>query len=382
MDEVCSYVSLKETKTVKKYNQLNNQLQEIINNKKNAIIKQNFKQASIYKTDENKILNEINELELNLYNKNTIKKIKKEDLAKVIQQKTKIPIFEILNENEKIINNIYQNLKQNIIGQDKIINNLMNITKRIKLGFKEDNKCYSMLFCGPSGVGKTSLAKIFGKNMVGDNIIRLDMTEYIEPHSVSKIIGSPPGYIGYQDNTNILEEIKNKPYSLLILDEIEKAHPNVINLFLQILDNGKIKDSKGNIVRFDNVIIIMTSNIGFNDINIGFNKNDSKVITKLKENFSIPFINRIDNILIFDELTQDNILSLIEQKIFKIKRKYLKNIDLKIDKKVYDEILKECNYKEFGARKIDKIIKDKIETQIIDKIINQNTKIHIEELIH
>ena len=382
MDEVCSYVSLKETKTVKKYNQLNNQLQEIINNKKNAIIKQNFKQASIYKTDENKILNEINELELNLYNKNTIKKIKKEDLAKVIQQKTKIPIFEILNENEKIINNIYQNLKQNIIGQDKIINNLMNITKRIKLGFKEDNKCYSMLFCGPSGVGKTSLAKIFGENMVGDNIIRLDMTEYIEPHSVSKIIGSPPGYIGYQDNTNILEEIKNKPYSLLILDEIEKAHPNVINLFLQILDNGKIKDSKGNIVRFDNVIIIMTSNIGFNDINIGFNKNESKVITKLKENFSIPFINRIDNILIFDELTQDNILSLIEQKIFKIKRKYLKNIDLKIDKKVYDEILKECNYKEFGARKIDKIIKDKIETQIIDKIINQNTKIHIEELIH
>jgi len=382
MDEVCSYVSLKETKTLKKYNQLNNQLQEIINNKKNAIIKQNFKQASIYKTDENKILNEINELELNLYNKNTIKKIKKEDLAKVIQQKTKIPIFEILNENEKIINNIYQNLKQNIIGQDKIINNLMNITKRIKLGFKEDNKCYSMLFCGPSGVGKTSLAKIFGENMVGDNIIRLDMTEYIEPHSVSKIIGSPPGYIGYQDNTNILEEIKNKPYSLLILDEIEKAHPNVINLFLQILDNGKIKDSKGNIVRFDNVIIIMTSNIGFNDINIGFNKNESKVITKLKENFSIPFINRIDNILIFDELTQDNILSLIEQKIFKIKRKYLKNIDLKIDKKVYDEILKECNYKEFGARKIDKIIKDKIETQIIDKIINQNTKIHIEELIH
>jgi len=382
LDEVCSYVSLKETKTLKKYNQMNKDLQEIINKKKEAIIKNNFKKASTYKISENKLMNEINELELTFYNKKQHKKVTKEDVAKVVEQKTKIPVYELLNEKEKIINNIYQNLKENIIGQDKIISDLMAITKRIKLGFKDENKCYSMLFCGPSGVGKTSLATIFGKNMVGENIIRLDMTEYIEPHSVSKIIGSPPGYVGYQDNTNILEEIKNKPYSLLILDEIEKAHPNIINLFLQILDNGKIKDSKGNIVRFDNVIIIMTSNIGFNKENIGFNKNENKIITKLKETFSIPFINRIDNILIFDELKKENILNLIEQKIFNIKRKYLKNIDLKIDKKVYEEIIKESNYQEFGARKIDKIIKDKIETQIIDKIINQNKKIHIEELIH
>lgn len=382
LDEVCSYVSLKETKQIKKYNQLNKELQEIINKKKEYIIKNDFKKASTYKMDENKLMNEINELELNFYNKKQIKKVTKEDVAKVIEQKTNIPIYELLNEKEKIINNIYQNLKENIIGQEKIISNLMAIIKRIKLGFKEENKCYSMLFCGPSGVGKTSLANIFGKNMVGKNIIRLDMSEYIEPHSVSKIIGSPPGYVGYQDNTNILEEIKNKPYSLLILDEIEKAHPNIINLFLQILDNGKIKDSKGNIVRFDNVIIIMTSNIGFNEEAIGFNKNENKVITKLKENFSIPFINRIDNILIFDSLTKENILTLIEHKIINIKRKYLKNIDLKIDKKVYEEIVKESNYKEFGARKIDKIIKDKIESQIIDKIINQNKKIYIEELIH
>ena len=382
LDEVCSYVSLKETKQIKKYNQLNKELQEIINKKKEYIIKNDFKKASTYKMNENKLMNEINELELNFYNKKQIKKVTKEDVAKVIEQKTNIPIYELLNEKEKIINNIYQNLKENIIGQEKIISNLMAIIKRIKLGFKEENKCYSMLFCGPSGVGKTSLANIFGKNMVGKNIIRLDMSEYIEPHSVSKIIGSPPGYVGYQDNTNILEEIKNKPYSLLILDEIEKSHPNIINLFLQILDNGKIKDSKGNIVRFDNVIIIMTSNIGFNEEGIGFNKNENKVITKLKENFSIPFINRIDNILIFDSLTKENILTLIEQKIINIKRKYLKNIDLKIDKKVYEEIVKESNYKEFGARKIDKIIKDKIESQIIDKIINQNKKIYIEELIH
>ena len=239
-----------------------------------------------------------------------------------------------------------------------------------------------MLFCGPSGVGKTRLATLFGKNMVGNNVIRLDMSEYIEPHSVSKIIGSPPGYVGYEDNNNILEQIKNKPFSVLILDEIEKAHPNILNLFFQILDNGKIKDSKGKTIRFDNVIIVMTSNIGFNNDNIGFNKNKTKVITKLKENFQTPFIKRIDNIFIFDSLNQENIIKIIERKLFEIKRKYLKEIDLKIDKKIYEEIIKESNYHEFGARKIDKIIKDKIESQIIDKIINQNKKAYIEQLIY
>ena len=378
LDEVCSYVSLKETKKLKKYNKINKELEKTINKKKESIIKNDFKQAEIYKTNENKLMNKINNLELEFYNTKT-KKVTKEDVASIIYQKTNIPIYELLNENEKTIENIYINLKDNIIGQDKIINNIMNIIKRIKLGFKE-NKCYSLMFCGPSGVGKTLAATLFGKNLVGENVIRLDMTEYIEPHSVSKIIGPPPGYVGYQDTT-VLEEIKTKPYSVLILDEIEKAHPNVINLFLQILDNGKIKDSKGTTIRFDNVTIIMTSNIGFDKENIGFNKNENKIIQKLKENFSIPFINRIDNIIIFDNLKKEHIKELIEKKLFSIKRKYLKNIEFKIDDKVIEEIIKETNYKEFGARKIDKIIKDKIENQIIDNIINKNNKIYIEELV-
>lgn len=381
LDEVCSYVNLKETKELKKYNQMNKELQKIINNKKDAIMKNDFKKASNYKIEEKKLMNEINNLELCFYKEKSTKKVTKEDVAKVIYEKTKIPVYELLSDNEKIISSIEEDLRTNIIGQDKIINQIMNIAKRIKMGFKSNN-CYSMMFCGSSGVGKTKLAEVFGKNMVGDNIIRLDMTEYIESHSVSKLIGTSPGYVGYNDNTNILEEIKNKPYSVLILDEIEKAHPNVINLFLQILDNGKIKDAKGNIVRFDNVIIIMTSNIGFSDINIGFNKNQARILTKLKENFSIPFINRIDNILVFDNLSRDVIEKLIDKKIIDIKRKYLKEIDFKIDKKVYDEIIKESNYIEFGARKIDKIIKDKIENQIIDKIINKENNIYINELIH
>ena len=372
LDEVCSLVSLKETKKLKKYNQLNKTLKEIIENKKQSIIKNDFEKASKYKEKENKIMNEINNLELKFYDK-TPKKVTKEDVANVIYKKTKIPVYELLNETEITLKNIKENLKENIIGQDKIIKNMMNIIKRIKLGFK-DNRCYSIMLCGPSGVGKTLTAQTFGKN-IGE-IIRLDMTEYIEPHSVSKILGTSPGY---GDNSNILEEIKNKPYSVLILDEIEKAHPNVINLFLQILDNSKIKDSKGSWVRFDNVTIIMTSNIGF-DENIGFQKSENKVIQKLKENFSIPFINRIDNILIFDKLKKEDIKNLITKKLYNIKKKY-KNIKLNINEKVIEEIIKESNYEEFGARKIDKIIKDKIENQIIDNIINKNEEINIKELV-
>ena len=376
LDEVCSLVNLKENNKLKKYNNIKKELKKIIEQKKNAIINQDFEQASILKTKENKLTNEINIMELN--NENKRKKVTQHDVAEVIYKKTNIPVYELLDKKQEIINEIENNLRTNIIGQNKVIEQLINITKRIKLGFK-DNNCYSMLFCGPSGVGKTLTAQTFGKNLVGKNVIRLDMSEYIEPHSVSKLIGPPPGYVGYNEE-NILEEIKNKPHSVLILDEIEKAHPNIINLFFQILDNGKIKDSKGNYVKFNNITIIMTSNIGFEEKSIGFSKNENKVTTKLKEHFSIPFINRIDNIIVFNELKKQDIEQLIENKIFNIKRKYLKEITLKIDENVINEIIEESNYKEFGARKIDKIIKDKIENQIIDKIIENEKTINIKEL--
>ena len=376
LDEVCSLVNLKENNKLKKYNNIKKELKKIIEQKKNSIINQDFEQASILKTKENKLTNEINIMELN--NENKRKKVTQHDVAEVIYKKTNIPVYELLDKKQEIINEIENNLRTNIIGQNKVIEQLINITKRIKLGFK-DNNCYSMLFCGPSGVGKTLTAQTFGKNLVGKNVIRLDMSEYIEPHSVSKLIGPPPGYVGYNEE-NILEEIKNKPHSVLILDEIERAHPNIINLFFQILDNGKIKDSKGNYVKFNNITIIMTSNIGFEEKSIGFSKNENKITTKLKEHFSIPFINRIDNIIVFNELKKQDIEQLIENKIFNIKRKYLKEITLKIDEKVINEIIEESNYKEFGARKIDKIIKDKIENQIIDKIIENEKTINIKEL--
>jgi len=377
LDEVCSLVNLKENNKLKKYNNIKKELKKVIELKKEAIMNQDFEQASIFKTKENKLTNDINIIELN--NETKRKKVTQNDVAEVIYKKTNIPVYELLEKKQEHIKEIEKNLRASIIGQDKALEQLINIIKRIKLGFRE-NKCYSLIFCGPSGVGKTLSAKTFGENLVGKNVIRLDMSEYIEPHSVSKIIGPPPGYVGYNEE-NILEEIKNKPHSVLILDEIERAHPNIINLFLQVLDNGKLKDSKGNYVKFNNITIIMTSNIGFEEKSIGFNKSENKIITKLKENFSIPFINRIDNIIVFNELSKENIKQLIEKKLFNIKRKYLKDITLKIDETVINQIIEESCYKEFGARKIDKIIKNKIENQIIDDIINNKRKIEIKQLV-
>lgn len=372
LDEVCAHVNLKENKQIKKYNELNKELQNIIKLKKQAVLNNEFDKASNYKDKENKLMNDINELELNVYKNNKQRIINKNDIIEIVSRKSNIPIYN--SNNTKDIIKLKNNLTKKIIGQDKAVCELVNIYKKIKLGFS-DNKCYSMLFQGPSGVGKTELARIFGKHIT-NNVIKLDMSEYSESHTISKIIGSPAGYVGYGDNLHVLEKIRTNPYSVLILDELERAHPNIINLFLSILDEGTIKDSMGNTINFNNVIIIMTSNVGFEKNAIGFNSNNTN---KLKEQFSIPFINRIDNIVTFNKLNKNIIEKLIHQKINKIKNKY-KDIKIKINKQVIDEIIKESSYNEFGARKIDKIIKNKIENIIIDNIINNNDYINIKTI--
>ncbi len=377
LDEVCAKTSLKESKNMCLYKAYNKELKNIIQNKKEAIMDNDFTKASEYKNEEFKLMNEINNLELTLYKKRP-KKVTKIDVANVVHSKTGIPIYELLNEKKTIIKQTEKLIKEKLIGQDEAIKTVSNIAKKIKLGLND--KCYSCLFCGPSGVGKTELAMVFGDNLVGlKNVIKLDMSEYKEAHSISKIVGAPPGYIGYDDNTNILEQVKNKPYSVLILDEIEKAHSDIINLFLQVLDEGKIKDSKSNIVRFDNVVIIMTSNVGFHDINVGFN-NENKVKTKLNDKFTIPFMNRVDSVITFNNLTENDITKIINLKLKDLKEKYKGKIEIKIASKVINDIVKETNYEEYGARKVSKIIKDEVETIIIEALIDNKTEVYIKEI--
>lgn len=378
LDEVCARVSIKENKNEKKYNELKKQYENIISKKETSIVNNDFDSASKYKDEENIITDKINSLELNLYKKE-YKEVTKEDVAKVISTKTKIPLYEILNDNKKSISLIKKDLKDKIIGQDEAINSVIKHMKKIKLGFK-DNKCYSMLFVGPTGVGKTMLAKTFGKSIT-KNVIKLDMTEYSEAHSVSKIIGAPPGYVGYDNYTNILESIRTNPYSVLILDEIERAHPNVLNLFFNILDEGYVKDSKDRIVRFDNVNIIMTSNIGFDDIHVGFTKLNRDIVqNKLKDYFNLPFLNRIDSIVIFNKMSEKSIEKLIKKKLDNLVNKY-SDYNIKISSNVISEIKDKSNYLEYGARKIDKIIKDNLQDVIIDNILDNKKDIVVDTIL-
>ena len=376
LDEVASRVGLRGCTSDNEIRDIKREICKLNKDKNSFIIDNNIDKAYNLRKKETELMLKLNEFEIS--SKNDKNKVIVNDIAAVISNKTGVPIYEIVS-NSSDVNDMGIKLKNIIVGEDKIIDNLIDITKRIKCGYND--RCYSLLFVGSSGVGKSRLAKEYAKLLVGDdNFIRMDMSEYSDVTSVNKILGSSPGYIGYDDNRNILEEIRNKPNSVLLLDEIDKAHPSVINLFYQILEEGKIKNAKGRVVRFNNVVIIMTSNVGFERNNIGFNKNgDSSVISNLKEYFNTTFINRVDNILIFDRLEETAIREIILKRIEDIKIKY-SSICIIIDNNVVNELIEKCNFYEFGARRVDKIISKYIENVIIDGIISGSSEVYINSI--
>ena len=365
LDEVLANINVRETNETKNHQKLSEELMKIKIEKSKAMKEKNYVLSNKLKTKENILMDEINKLEL--MNINANKEVEIEDIASVISEKTKMPIYEIMADNPKILKNIENTLKDKVIGQDKALETVIKLSKRLKLGFKDDNKCYSLMFVGPTGVGKTFLAMEAAK-LLSNHVIKLDMSEYSQPHTVSKIIGAPPGYVGYEDNHSVLEEIRGYASGVIILDEIEKAHSDVINLFLQILDQSSIKDSSGRIVRFNNYVIIMTSNVGYEKNKVGFNNEVS--IGDLKDYYSNSFINRIDNIIEFNYLDCKNIEIIIDKKLHNLVSKYEKRgIKVKYNSKIKKDILNNVEYNLFGARKIDKYIKDNIESRLIDDII-------------
>ena len=367
LDEVCTKVSLKEAKEEKEIIKLSDCLTKIQKEKNNAIINQNYDKAYSLKEDEEELQSKINKLKLDYMRKEKVKKVKLKDIVEVVSSKTKIPINEISKDYITSINEIEKTLKENIIGQDEAIDKLIDISKKIKLGIKDKNRSYSVLFCGSTGTGKTYLSKLFAENLVGkNNVIKLDMSEYSESISINKIIGSPAGYVGYDDNKNILEEIRNKPYSVLILDEIEKAHKSVLNFFLNILDEGNCKDSSGKTVRFDNVLIIMTSNAYASKSLMGFNKNTTN--NSLEDFFSKEFINRIDEIVPFNKFTEEDINKIIIKEANKCYKKYNSENIISLD--MINRIIKESNYEEYGVRKLCKAVRKEIENQIVCNIFS------------
>lgn len=365
LDETCAMVSMKINKNDNEINKLNQELKKIKKIKKTNIIDNNIELAYEYIKKEKQLESKINELELIHKKEKNIITIK--DISKVIEKKSGIPLYEIEHDTIKSINILENKLRKNIIGQENAIKNLIKITKKIKLGYS-DNKVKSFLFVGGTGVGKTNLALTYA-NYLSNNkkIIRLDMSEYSDSMSITKILGSSPGYVGYNETNTVLDRIRQNPTAVILLDEIDKAHREVINLLYQMLDTGEIRDSKGNTIKLNNNIILMTSNIGFEEIKVGFNENNNQnIISKLNEQFNTSLINRIDNIIIFNKLTIKDITIIVKNKLNKLKEKYK---EYHYDQNTVKEIIKEVNYEKYGARQIDKIIERKIESNIIDNII-------------
>lgn len=369
LDEVCSKVNIKGN-----YQNIINEikLKEIQEKKESYIKEKDLKKAYEYKIKESFYIEQIN-------NNNIKNEVTINEIATVINNKTSIPVYEILKDNKKVIDEIQDKLKNNIIGQDNAINELINITKRIKLGYKE-NKCISLLFSGPSGVGKTKLATTYAKLISKGKVIKLDMSEFSDTTSINKFLGSSAGFVGYDDNKYVLSTIKDNPTSVIILDEIDKAHPKILNLLYQMLDEGTIKDAKNNTINLSNNIIIMTTNKGTDRKEIGFITNSNKNINELKETFNIALLNRIDNIIIFNSLNKQDITKIVNNYINNIKNKY-HGYHINIEKNIINELIEESEFLTYGARKIEKIIKNKLENIIIDEILENKETINIDSIL-
>ncbi len=383
LDEACAKTAMQKDKSTSILDEAKRKLKNLNKEKNEAILNQDFLKASSIRKEENVLETKINKIELKKKNINNKKIVTLETIAEVIKSKTKIPIYEVIAEDLKELNKIESHLKSKVVGQDNIIKQLSKDIKRIKLGYKNTSKPVSYLFVGPTGVGKTLLAKELNKLLTSeDNIIRLDMSEYKEEHSISKIIGSPPGYVGYSNKDTILDKIKINQNSIILLDEIEKGHPSVINLFLQCLDEGRIKNSNNEEIRLDNNIIIMTSNIGYNKNFVGFNnENKENIIKEVRNVLGMEMINRINQIFVFDKLSEKSIRRIISNEIEKTKQYFgLDNKSISISNEVINQIVDESKYEDFGARRVEMVIKNKIYNIIIDEILKKSKKITIEAI--
>lgn len=383
LDEACCRMALIKNNRSKNIEKLKINLKKLNTEKNTAILKQDFKKAANIKEEENKLESKINELELKTKSISYKKELTLEVVADVIKSKTQIPIYEVINEDLKELNKIEKKLSSIVVGQEEIVSEISRDIRRIKLGYKGNTKPRSYLFVGPTGVGKTLLAKELNKLITGkDNLIRIDMSEYKEEHSISKIIGSPPGYVGYSNKTTVLDKVKMNPNSMILLDEIEKGHPSVMNLFLQVLDEGKMKNSNNEEIRFDNNIIIMTSNIGCNKFHVGFNtdkKND--ILSELKNILGAEMVNRINHTFVFKNLNKKDVKKIVFSELDKLRKKFgLDKENLKISSNVIEKIVEESKFEQFGARKIENIIKNKIYDVVIDEIMKKSVKITIETI--
>ena len=397
IDETAAQANIKSSVIPEQIKQIKEQIEVVSKEKEEAIYNQEFEKAANIRDKERKLKRELELImsKRNEKNNQKITKITEEDIAEVLSRWTGIPTKRITESENERLKNLKEELHKRIIGQNEAVEAVAKSIIRSRLGINDLNRPIgSFLFLGPTGVGKTELSKALAEILFENEkaIIKLDMSEYMEAHSISKIIGSPPGYIGYETGGQLTEKIRKKPYSVILFDEIEKAHPDVMNMLLQILEDGKLTDSQGREVNFKNTIIIMTSNIGAkyitNNKTLGFteDKNENKkeyeesskeVIKELKRELRPEFINRIDDIMVFHKLSDEELKNIAKIMIENLEKKlkeqqYIVKINPRAIEKIINNISEED--KKYGARPVRRTIKNIVEDKISEEIINGKIK--------
>ena len=384
IDEVGSKANL-SNKAIYEIQSIKDSIETLKKNQETATENNDYEKAAMYKTKELNLEEELKNLQENEYLKVTV-----QDVADVIEQWTKIPVKEISVEETQKLMDLENRLKETVVGQDRAIEVIAKAIRRNRAGISAVKKPSSFIFVGPTGVGKTQLVKSLAKDMFGseDMIIRVDMSEYMEKHSVSKLVGAPPGYVGFDEGGQLTDRVKRKPYSIILFDEIEKAHPDVFNMLLQILDEGRLTDSQGGVVHFENTVIVMTSNIGttFKNQSLGFGaqeeeyqREEQRVHDAMKENFKPEFLNRIDEIVVFNRLSKDNLRKIVDIMISQLQEVVKdKGISIKITDEVKDFIVEKGYDEKYGARPLRRVIQKYIEDEISDIfIMNDLNKVNV-----
>ena len=380
LDEACSRINL-DNKDLYDLEVLKNELAIVQEEKEEAAqadSTEDYQKAAELKTKECALTEKID----NVSKKLELKNLTVQDIAEVIESWTKIPVKKITEAETQKLLNLESNLHKRIIGQDEAVEAVSRAIRRNRAGLKSTKRPPSFLFVGPTGVGKTELAKSLAFEIFGseDSIIRIDMSEYMESHSTSKLIGSPPGYVGYDDAGQLTEKVKRNPYSIILLDEIEKAHPDVFNILLQVLDDGRLTDAQGNMVSFENTIIIMTSNAGsnLNTNSIGFGGgqvNNNAIMNALKDTFRPEFLNRIDEIVVFKALSHDELMQIVDLMLIDTKKALdEKNIKLEINNDTKKFLLEKGTDTKYGARPLRRSIQRYLEDELSDMILKSELK--------